>query len=228
MNIIVLGGGGSPGKFGKDFVDKARGQGHRVIVLSHRDHMTGIADDRVINYRNIDSIKPVLQNIAKEIPAIDVILFNQNGSAYPFSTEELFTEPNISEYTNLINIHVAVPHLVVATLYNNLKEGSKVVFISSTMAFEYDRSNFGSMVGYPAAKSFVTHLMSSMSRSRTKNVTFSAVCPYFMYNEPEKYQETLQHLYTHIFEHDDALNGKIMIQSWEPGKAYKESKVKYV
>lgn len=227
MNIIVLGGGGKPGKFGKDFVNKAREQGHRVIVLSHRDHMTGNTDDRTINYRNLESIKPVLQNIAKELPVIDIILFNQNGAGYPFSAEELFVEPNISEYNSLINIHVAVPHLIVAMLYENLIEGSKVIFMSSTMAFEYDRNNFGSMVGYPAAKSFVTHLMSSMSRSRTKNVTFSAVCPYFMYNEPEKYQETLQHLYTHIFEHDDTLNGKIMVQSWESGKAYKESKVKY-
>ncbi len=227
MNIIVLGGGGK-GRFGNDFVNKARSEGHRVIVLSHREHNTGNSDDRVINYRNIESIKPVLQQISKEIPVIDIMLFNQNGAAYPFSAEELFAEPNIWEYNNLINVHVVVPHLIISMLLNNLSDGSKVVFMSSTMAFEYDRPNFGSMVGYPAAKSFVTHLMSSMARSRTKNITFSAVCPFFMYNEPEKYQETLQYLYTHIFQHDDTMNGKIVVQSWEPGQGYKELKVKYV
>lgn len=226
MNIIVL-GGGAPGKFGNDFVNKARSEGHRVIVLSHRDRNTGNSDDRIINYRNIESIKPVLQQISKEIPVIDIILFNQTGAGYPYSAEELFSEPNLSEYNNLLNIHVVVPHLVTAMLHGNLIDGSKVIFMSSTMAFEYGRSNFGSMVGYPAGKSFVTHLMSSMSRSRTKNITFSAVCPYFMYNEPEKYQETLQYLYTHIFQHDDTMNGKIVMQSWERGQGFKEIQVKY-
>jgi len=211
MNIVVL-GGGRPGKFGNDFVNKARQENHRVIVLSHRDYGTGNSDDRVIDYHNLDNARQLLQQVAVDMPLIDIVLFNQNGGGYPDSVEDLFSEPNVQSYANTMQAHVIMPHFVIANLYANLQERSKVVFMSSTMAFEYDRKHYESGVGYPAGKSFVTHLMMSMARTRTKPVTFSAICPFFIYNDPALYGQAFTSLYNHILTHDDAMNGKIVSQ----------------
>lgn len=211
MNIVVL-GGGTTGKFGNDFVKKARGEGHRVIVLSHKDHGTGNSDDRVIDYNNLNSSKMTLQTVGQDMPSVDIVLFNQNGGGYPFSVDDLFGHPDITQYTRNMAAHAAIPQLIVVTLLNNLHDDSKVVFMSSTMAFEYDRNKAVSMVGYPAGKSFATHLMTSMARTRPKKITFSAICPFFLYHDVEKYQQTLKHLYDYILNHDDTFNGKIVCQ----------------
>lgn len=227
MNIVVL-GGGKPGKFGNDFVNKARQEGHRVIVLSHKDYATGVNDDMIISYHNLDATKEVLAKVAIEMPSIDIMLFNQNGGGYPDSVEDLFSEPNTQYYANTLQAHVVMPHLLVACLYANLKEGSKVVFMSSTMAFEYQREHYLSGVGYPSGKSFATHLMSSMARSRTKPVTFSAICPFFIYNDRNLYTQAFENLYKHIFEHDDNSNGKIVAQVKGFNNPPVEIKVKHV
>ena len=227
MNIVVL-GGGTPGKFGNDFVKKARANGHRVIVLSHRDHNTGNTDDRVIDYNNTENTKSIVQQITIDMPSIDLILFNQNGAGYPDTVDQLFSEPVVSRYSQTMTAHVILPHLIISVLYNNLTEGSKVVFMNSSMAFEYERNHFGAGVGYPAGKSFATHLMTSMARSRTKKVTFSAVCPFFIYNDPVLYGQALTNLYDHIINHDDKFNGKIVAQLKGFENPPSEISIKYV
>lgn len=226
MNIVIL-GGGKPEKFGSHFVKKAREEGHRVINISHRDHGTGNVDDRSINYNNIESVKQTLQTIMVDMPNIDIVLFNQNGEGYPFSAEDLFAEPNVDSYMRNIQSHVIVPHLFITTLNMCLNAGSKVIFMSSTMAFEYDRNHFLAGVGYPASKSFATHLMSSLARVRTKPVTFSAICPFFLYHDSVSYSHTFEQYYKHILNHDDSFNGKIVAQLKGFDKPPVEIKIKY-
>ena len=39
MNIVVI-GGGKPERFGNDFCNRARADGHDVYVISHKDYGT--------------------------------------------------------------------------------------------------------------------------------------------------------------------------------------------
>jgi hypothetical protein len=208
MNIIIL-GGGTKGKFGNDFVQQARSEGHRVIVFSHINHYTFNVDDRILNYTDIKKTDYALWQIVWEMPVIDLIVFNQKGSGYP-QTQDILSEPNFENYNFLMLNHVIMPHLVISKLYNNLNTGSKVVFIGSTMAFEYDRDHSASEIGYPGAKSFATHLMSSLARVRTKPITFSTLCVHLPYDQPDFYKQVFEKLYNYILTHDDSFNGKIV------------------
>lgn len=225
-NILVI-GAGNPAKFGSQFVKKARNEGHRVIVFSHIDHKTNHPDDRYINYNDIGQVKNSCEAISTDLPIIDIILFNQNGSGYPSSTKELFSEPNIIEYNQTIARAVTIPHLIIAKLYNNLTTGSRVVYMGSTMALEYEREHYVSGVGYPSAKSFAMHLISSMARCRTKEVTFSSMCPYFLYDQPDEYKKVFEQTYNYILTHDDSVNGKLVHQFNGFENPYVPGKINY-
>lgn len=226
MNIVLV-GGGTPNHFGNQFLNKARSEGHRVINLSHRNHNTGHVDDRALNYHSPEKIKEVCQKITEDMPVIDIVIFNQTGDAFPHESTELFAEPNFERYYRTLHVAVAAPHLIISCLYNNLVDGSKVLNMGSTMAFEYEREHFISAVGYPGAKSYATHLIMSMARCRTKQVTFSCMCPYFLYNKPEVYADTFVQTYNYILTHDDSYNGKIVNQLTGFQNPYAPGKVTY-
>ena len=225
-NILVV-GAGTPNKFGHQFVEKARAEGNRVIVFSHKNHNTGNTDDRYINYSNINQIKDKCVELRNEVSVIDIILFNQVGSGYPDNITQLFNEPNLFEYHQTIDSAVAIPHLIIASLYNNLIVGSKVVYMGSTMALEYEREHYVSGVGYPSAKSFAMHLISAMARCRTKEVTFSSICPYFLYDQPEVYKHIFEQTYNYILTHDDSVNGKVVHQFNGFENPYVPGKINY-
>lgn len=228
-NIIIFGGGEpDTNKFGGGFIRKAREEGHRVINVSHRDHGSSNPDDTHINYFDLQNTKNILNQIKESMPIVDILYFNQNGEAYPHVPEDLFSEPIISKYQNLIHTALIIPQLVVSQLYpENLIEGSKVLFASSMMAFQYERKHYSSAVGYPGAKGFMTHYMSSLARHRTKNVTFSAICPAFLYKYPKLYESSFDITYDYILNHDDSSNGKIFTQLNGLEYPYVEGHVKY-
>jgi hypothetical protein len=225
-NILVV-GAGIPGKFGNQFVTKARDDGNRVIVFSHKDHKTNHIDDRYIKYDDTKQVKSKCVELANELPVIDIILFNQNGSGYPSSTNQLFNEPNPVEYHHSIDRAVTIPHLIIASLYNNLINGSKVLYMGTAMALQYEREFYPEGVGYPGAKSYAMHLISTMARCRTKEITFSCMCPYFLYDKPDLYKQTFDQTYNYILTHDDSVNGKLMHQFNGVENPYVPGKVQY-
>ena len=225
-NILVV-GAGNPDKFGQHFVKKTREEGNRVIVFSHKNHNTSNVDDRHINYNDTAHVKNKCVELSNELPVIDIILFNQVGSGYPDNPTQFFNEPNVDEYNKSIAGAVVIPHLIIASLYNNLVVGSKVVYMGSTMALEYEREHYVSGVGYPSGKSFAMHLISSMARCRTKEVTFSSMCPYFLYDQPELYKQTFEQTYNYILTHDDSMNGKLVHQFNGFDNPYVPGKINY-
>ena len=225
-NILVV-GGGTPDKFGNQFVHKARDDGNRVIVFSHKDHKTNHIDDRYINYDDTKQVKSKCVELVNELPVIDIILFNHNGSGYPSSTNQLFREPNPDEYNKSISRAITIPHLIIASLYDNLIAGSKVVYMGTVMSLQYEREFYPEGAGYPGAKSYAMHLISTMARCRTKEITFSCMCPYFLYDKPELYKQTFDQTYNYILTHDDSANGKLMHQFNGVENPYVPGKVQY-
>lgn len=225
-NILVV-GGGTPDKFGNQFVNKARDDGNRVIVFSHKDHKTNHIDDRYINYDDTKQVKSKCVELVNELPVIDIILFNHNGSGYPSSTIQLFKEPNPVEYNQSISRAVTIPHLIIASLYDKLIAGSKVVYMGTAMSLQYEREFYPEGAGYPGAKSYAMHLISTMARCRTKEITFSCMCPYFLYDKPELYKQTFDQTYSYILTHDDSANGKLMHQFNGVENPYVPGKVQY-
>lgn len=209
-NILVF-GGGSPNKFGNMFVTEARKAGHTVINVSHKDYGTDHPDDLVLYYRNnnIKGLETISNKILEKFQTkIHLILFNQNPTAYPFTVGELRKLPSTRYYYDLIYGHIMVPHYILSVLDCRLDERSKVMFMASMMAWNYNADS--AAVGYPGIKSMLAHMMKKLSKSRIKKVTYSMVHPNLGYNEPNFYETTFQPLYDHILNHDDTYNGKII------------------
>lgn len=229
MSNIIIFGGGAPGtnRFGSQFVKKARDEGHRVINVSHQDYNTGNADDMYISYYDMEQTKSVVEKIKESMSVVDILYFNQNGEAYPHEETDIFSEPSVLKYNNLLQTIIIIPHYVISKLYpDNLIEGSKVLFASSCMAFQYKRTSAPSAVGYPGGKSLLTHFMASAARCRAKKVTFSAICPGFVYSN-SLYDKCFEITYNYILNHNDSSNGKIFAQLYGLEKPFVENHIRY-
>jgi hypothetical protein len=71
------------------------------------------------------------------------------------------------------------------------------------------------------------HLISAMAKGRTKEITFSCMCPYFLYDKPDLYKNIFDQTYSYILTHDDSFNGKIVNQLNGFENPYVPGKVTY-
>jgi len=206
---IVITGGGSPGKFGNDFALKARSEGHRVTIFSHRDYNTNHPDDHVLDYFNYEKSKQTLQQVKENLGPIDVLYFNHNGGCFPYKDEELLSEPDIFRYNISLHSAVCIPHLMVVLFNDNLVDGARVVFTSSTIMYELHYPKGASGVGYAGQRAWATYLMRGFANTRTRNITYSGLSPYINYDDRQHYANTLIKTYDHVLNHDDSFNGCI-------------------
>ena len=118
-NIVVV-GGGAPGKFGNDFVIKAKSEGHNVIVISHRDYGYNDENFMWVNFEGLyyTEYKVVMDKILQKFDKIDILFFNQNGTFYPAHVADIFNPVRIQTYLTGLNLHIVVPHKIIISLCN--------------------------------------------------------------------------------------------------------------
>lgn len=216
MNIVIL-GGGTPNKFGHDLALKARSEGHKVIIFSHKLNGLNDPDQHIISYDDLNKTKLVFQAALQDINKIDLIIFNGNGESHPYVTKNYLFNVEPNSYYKAINLHAIVPHILLAECHEKMNDGSKVVYMTTGLAYMMLRDNWHQHYGYGAHKSFMTHLMLGFANNRAKNITFSIFSPHFPYEDREKYKKVFDHCYHWVFNHDDSANGKITAH-WDPDK----------
>lgn len=226
MNIIVL-GGGTIGKFGNDFAVKARNEGHRVIIFSHKHNGTNDIDQHVINYNDVNDTRNTFTKVLEQLDSIDIVLINQNGMSYPNINEHSdHTQVYPDSYYQTINLHAVSTHLLLAAAYPKMHDGSKVSYMSTGLAYRMLAGDQHPYSGYAAIKAFMTHIILGFANNRQKKITYTTVSPHFTYDDIPRYQRIFDNLYTWIFKHDDMYNGK-MISAWDPNTAPSVIRVKY-
>ena len=215
MNIVIL-GGGTPGKFGNDFAVKARSEGHRVIIFSHKSNYTNDQDQHIIDYDNTTQSQIIFSNVLENIDKVDILILNQNGSSYPYvNRQHNFNQVDIEQYHHSLNVHVIMSHLLIAACHKKMDTGSKVTYMSTGLAFQFVRDTYHEHYGYGAYKSFMTHLMMGFANNRTKEITYTVFSPHFPYEDRERYNLVFDNCYKWIFDHSDNVNGCV-IGGWEP------------
>jgi nucleoside-diphosphate-sugar epimerase len=216
MNIIVF-GGGTVGKFGHDFCLRARSEGHKVIIFSHKLNGTNDTDQHVIEYTNLDQINEVLNNTCSNLEKIDLVLFNQVGGSYPCNSD-VYKEPNLNMYLNTLNSLVTVPHLFISKFNNKFHKDTKILNMTTNLAMEYDKNNhISGLVGYAGSKSWSTHLIQGYARHDLKNGIYFTISPSMNYDSEEikqTYNIWFDSLYNLILNADEKFNGKI-ITAWK-------------
>jgi hypothetical protein len=210
MNICVV-GGGTPGKFGYDFVQRARLDGHVVKVLSHRDHGHNDSDSEFANFNNSADVLEKFQNLIKDFDNLDIFLYNSNPGGYPYGASEFQSTTSVNEdaYIHTLKAHVIIPHFLATESLKNMLPGSKIIFMTTGLVMDLRRKMLADMSGYAGGKAWQTQLMLSLAQHNDRKVIVSAISPFFSRDNQEKYRSVVDKIYNYVFEHDFEHNGKI-------------------
>lgn len=214
MNIVVI-GGSTPGKFGNDVVRRARSQGHRVLILSHRSRPNSI-DTVVANFTSVESTVESFKQLIDQIDHIDLLLYNTSFDSWPNSPEHFQTGAVISEklYVHGIKVHVIIPHAIVLEAMNYMNDGSRIVFMATDIAYCKHREKYIDRVGYVGGKSYQHQLMLALAEFNNKNITVSSISPFFNYNDTVGYNTVFEKAYGYLLTHDKESNG-LVFDCWD-------------
>jgi len=210
MNIVVI-GGGSPGKFGNDFCNRARSEGHDVYVISHKDYGTNDPKHVVADFSNEDNVKQTFLNLTKDLEKIDLFLYNSNACHYPGRPDELQSTAIISKtkWVEALTMHVVIPHILAIASLKKMTTGSGIVFMTSGMSYDLKRKEWTSNVGYAGLKGVQNHLMIGLAHDNDKGAIATCVSPHFPYDNAENYNMVFNHVYNYITTLTEESNGKI-------------------
>lgn len=171
---------GSSSGIGQELVNNLLDKGHKIIAVA-RDHKKFQANNIVINkdhyitYKADLAILDQVTNLAKLLnqqhPDIDILIINAGYG--DFKELEQFSEQQI---TNMFNVNVIAPILLVKQLLNNLKKGTnkKIIFIGSEAALTGSRK--GTI--YCATKFALRGFMQSLRQEcQNKNIAVTMINP---------------------------------------------------
>jgi len=210
MNIVVI-GGGKPGKFGNDFCNRARSEGHDVYVISHRDYGTNDPKQIVADYNNVSDFLEKFKNLTNHLDKIDIVLYNTNAYSYPGTPEHLQSTGTVSleQWEQSLKLHVVIPHSIALESLKKMSKGSGIVFMTSGMSYDLKRTTWTDRAGYAGFKGMQNHLMIGLAYHNDKEAIVTCIAPYFPYEDKEKYISVLNNAYEYITTLTAESNGKI-------------------
>jgi len=214
MNICVIGGGGPKGKFGRDFCDRARDEGHNVYVLSHKNYNLNDPKHVWADFNNIDNVVTGFTQLIESIDHIDIFIYNStpNYGSFPH-LDRHFKSTTKVDYTkgwhNTIDIHAVIPHMLCVAALNKMSATSKLVFMVTGLAMYFDRDEWTDHVGYASGKAAQIFLMLAFSTFNDRKAISTAVSPHFDYTNPAHYEIIFNKVYNHILDMNQNQNGKI-------------------
>lgn len=204
MNICVFGGGGSLGRFGPDFCQRATGDGHNVYTISHTDHPASIT----ANFANTADVVHQFESVASKI-TLDLVIYNTTASGYPdqpncFAADHEYQEQH---WLDSVRIHAAIPHAVALKSMQYMQPGSAMVFMTSGISWEHDRTYSTWAAGYAGGKAMQNHLMLALAQHNNRGMIFTSIAPHFT---PQTYPNIFEKIYQHVMTIDQQHNGQVL------------------
>jgi hypothetical protein len=212
MNIVVI-GGGQPGRFGNDFCNRARDNGHDVYVISHKDYGYNDPKQIVADFTNVEEFLEKFKNLVEHLDRIDILLYNSNAHSYPMIPSLLKSTGvvSIAEWEQSLKSHAIIPHVLSLEALKKMSETSAIVFMTTGMSCYVTRSKWTNMVGYAGFKGIQNHLMIGLAHHNDKGAIVTCVAPHFPYEDVEKYKVILNTAYEYITQLTKEHNGKIRL-----------------
>jgi short-subunit dehydrogenase len=212
MNICVI-GAGTKGHFGNDFVNRARSEGHSVYTLSHMDHNDNHENHKWVDFSSSDRVVDVYKELIKDIDNIDILLYNSVGGGGPMQPAN-FTETannfNDNDFFGGVRINVIIPYKLSIASLKKMKEGSKIIFMTTGMSKSIDNLALPIMATYAGSKAYQNFIMKALAEHNGKGVIVSSLAPFFPYWEPENYKIVFNKAYNRIIDINKTHNGKII------------------
>jgi NAD(P)-dependent dehydrogenase (short-subunit alcohol dehydrogenase family) len=212
MNICVI-GPGTPGHFGNDFVKRAEADGHTVYTLSHKDHKDRQHNHKVFGFSNVDRLAVVYKELVKDVDNIDLLLYNSVYGRGGAMCPEMFMENTVpcpdSDFFDNLRVNVIAPYKLSIASLKKMKEGSKIVFMTTGMSTGIDNLVPPIMATYAGAKAYQNYIMKALAEHNDKGVIVSSIAPMFHYEDVEGYKIAFERAYNHLMNIDNSHNGKI-------------------
>jgi len=186
MNAIVVGGGS---KFGQFVVDSLRSLDYQVYVLSHQDYNTGDPTHLSADFKNTNSVKSQFQKILEQIDTLDLFLYVSNFDFGPGKPEHfgLLTSTVEKMWFDTTRVNVVLPHELSLLALRKTHNDSKIVFMASGLAYEFERTDYTEMAAYAGSKAALNHLMTALSAHNKEIIC--ALSPHFPADEELKIKE---------------------------------------
>jgi len=211
MNVVIV-GGGTKGKFGNDLVNRLRDEGHDVYILSHRNNRTNDPKQSSVNFSNYQSVLDEFENLINHLDTIDLLLYNSNGHTY-LSNKQSFTSTasfNLEAWNNSLSVAVTVPYNLIVKALAKMNENSKIFYMATGLAINFDRTEYTEYAGYAGGKALMTHLMLGFAHHNDKGAIVSILSPHFDYNNKEQYNNVFERIHNYIMNITKEQNGKIV------------------
>jgi hypothetical protein len=210
MNIVVI-GGGTPGKFGNDFCNRAKSEGHDVYIMSHIDHGTNDPKHIVANFNSPDIFLHYYKKLIQNLDTIDILLYNSNGGGGIFDASQL---QSIGRYEGVdweigLKTHVIIPHMIILESLKKMSKGSGIVFMTTDQSYNLSKTQNTSFVGYAGFKGIQNHLMIGLAYNNDKEAIATSVSTHFPYENKKEYDIMFDKIYNYITTLTDKSNGKI-------------------
>lgn len=217
MNILVIGPGQTSGKFGKDFCELARNDGHDVFTISHGYSKKVESTQIFADFNHIESMEHAFDELTKEVAHLDMMLYNSNHVDIPNETQ-MFTETSTvpaTAYRESLQIQVICPHFFAIKALSKMTSGDRIVFMTTGLTYaRFDENaytaRYAHHVGYIGSKSYQNALMMGLAEHNQKNVIVSSIAPHFPYEDPAKYNIVLGQTYRRIMKITDIDNANVI------------------
>jgi len=213
MNVVIIGGGQ---KFGKIIADKFRDEGNNVYVLSHKDYGND-PNHLSANFLNIFDVQDKFKKLIANIESIDLFLYNSNADYGPCDEYDFGTKADVARiiysWQTTLMIQTIIPHVISTIALTKMDKKSKIVFMTSGLAFKVPRNYATNAVGLPGGKAAQTHLMFALAKHNDKGVIVYSISSHFEYDDNEKLSKTISRIYENLKTFNPDISGRI-IKFW--------------
>jgi len=207
MNIVVIGPGKDPERFGTHFVNHCESEGHHVTKFSYR-----------LFRETPEKITERFAEEISELENIDILLYNCIGGFYPSQDSDFISGSivNFNSWKEGIMINAAMPHTFTSKSLYKMNENSAIVYMTSSASYLVNRENYLDLVGYFGTKGVMNQLMRAYSKYNNKNAIACCFAPHIPYENPESAKKVMDKITERILNLTKEDNGKIL-QCYPPG-----------
>lgn len=206
MNIVIVGPGNDPKRFGTNFVNKAENAGHSITKFSYR-----------LDNDDPDTIENNFKLTIENLDHIDILLYNSIGGFYPGDFNHYHSGHSVKykEWQQGILVNAAIPHMMTLACLEKMDSTSRVVFLTSSASYLINRQDYLHLAGYFGTKNVMNHLMRALSTYNDKGVTVCTLAPHIPYEDEVMAEKIMSKLYDTVINSSSKDNGKI-IQCYPP------------